>query len=91
MGRYYIDRYNFESESGDSVEYWVSYYKTISYDKLSKQNVVVLQNVSLVGCTTSNKKEWSDVCGDGGIVARNVKQPEKFQLVVDDDVKILNV
>lgn len=91
MGRYYIDRYNFESESGDSVEYLVSYYKTILYDKLSKQNVVVLQKVSLVGCTTSNKKEWSDVCGDGGIVARNVKQPEKQQIEVEDDVKTLTV
>lgn len=91
MGKYYIDRYCFENENGESVEYQASYYKSTVKDKLSKQNVVVYNKVSLVGCTTSNKKKWDDVCGDGGIVARNIKQPQKQLIEVDDDASTISV
>lgn len=85
MGKYYINKYCFERETGDSIEYQVSYYQTTTFDKLSQQNVVVLQKVSLIGCSTSNKKEYDEVCGDNGIVARSIANPQYQHIQVDDD------
>ena len=84
LGKYNINKYCFEKESGDTIEYQVSYYKSTIYDKLSHNNVVVLSEISLIGCSTNNKKEYDEVCGNNGIVARNITNPKNQKITVEN-------
>jgi hypothetical protein len=81
-----IDNYVFVDSTGSTLSFNVAYEL-----KESSDNYLYVENVNVVGCTTSKPDNYEKLCGDESIIRKLNSIEKNDKVSVDDDGKTIGL